>query len=298
MTRDDTPLVSVVIPTYYRNERLADAIDSVAEQTHDPVELIVVDDSGEANAREVVPEWATYVAFEENRGANVARTAGIERASGEYVQLLDDDDRLRPEKLARCVEVLRSDDATGVAYTGMIYEDGRTVEPQTDVRGDVLASALAFEMLPCLTSTMLIERRLLEEIVPLADRPGGDDLGLMIELATRTAFDYAPETLVERGRPPESRGRSLGVVAGRKQIVTEYPNLYDTHPEAKATALGSTYMFEAQLLLADARWSPRAIRAQARSLWHDPSIKTAIWLCVSLSGLSRRQFLDALDRVR
>ena len=291
MTRDDT-LVSVVIPTHYRNDRLADAVDSVTAQTHDAVELIVVDDSGAANARPVVPDWATYVAFNENRGANAARTAGIERASGEYVQLLDDDDRLRPERLRRCVELLSGAEDVGVCYSGMSYDGGRSVDPQADVRGDVLPSALAFEMLPCLTSTMLIERGLLDEVVPLVDRPGGDDLGLMIELATRTQFDYVDAVLVDRGRPPQSRGRSLGVVEGRKQIVADYPDLYAAHPEARAIALASTYMFEAQLRLDHTRWSPHAIGALARSLWYDPSYKTAIWLCVSLLGFSRRQCLD------
>jgi len=50
-------LVSVIVPTYYRNDRLRDTIGSVEAQTYDPIETIVVDDSGEAHARPVADEF-------------------------------------------------------------------------------------------------------------------------------------------------------------------------------------------------------------------------------------------------
>jgi len=170
----DAPLVSVVIPTYYRNDRLRGAIESVADQDQ-PTEIIVVDDSGEGHAAPVVEAFdLTYLALDRNRGSNPARTMGAERASGAFVQFLDDDDRLLPGKLARQVDLLESMEA-GVAYCGMTYEDGQTVLPDPAVRGDVLDAALAFAMSPCVTSTMLTDREVLDEVLPLPDRPGGDD---------------------------------------------------------------------------------------------------------------------------
>lgn len=294
-TRSTEPLVSVVIPTHYRNERLRAAIDSVRRQTYDPVELVVVDDSGEEHARNVVPEEATYIGFEANRGANAARTAGIRQASGKYVQLLDDDDRLRPAKLRRCCERLESNPNVGVAYCGMTYDGGTSVHPRAELRGSVLDSALAFDMMPCLTSTMLIDASVLTTVIPLADRPGADDLGLMIELATRTEFDFVDEVLVERGRPETSRGRSMGVVDGRKEILREYDDLYGSAPSwVRKRALSDTYRTEASIRINARKWSPRAIRAYALAVRYDPSMKGFARLAASFFG---RPGIDALHYV-
>lgn len=91
--------VSVVITTYYRNDLLRGAVESALAQTHEPVEVILVDGSGEAHARPVAEEYPVeYIAQNRDRGAQAARNAGAERVVGEYVQFLDDDDRLLPEK--------------------------------------------------------------------------------------------------------------------------------------------------------------------------------------------------------
>lgn len=48
--------ISVIVPTHYRNELLPEAIESVARQAYDPVELVVVDDSGEGHAEPTIDE--------------------------------------------------------------------------------------------------------------------------------------------------------------------------------------------------------------------------------------------------
>lgn len=132
---DDHPLVSVVLPTYNRPERLAVAAESVNEQSYGPIELLVVDDHSERPAREVLEtealvgepggiEEVRHVRHDRNRGANAARNSGIEAASGEFVAFLDDDDRWAPEKIARQVGRFReTDPSVGVVYTGTTYTD-------------------------------------------------------------------------------------------------------------------------------------------------------------------------------
>ncbi|EMA45326.1 glycosyltransferase family 2 protein [Halococcus saccharolyticus] len=290
----DGPLVSVVIPTYYRNDRLGGAIESVIDQDH-PTETIVVDDSGEGHAEPVVDEFdVTSLELDRNRGSNPARTMGAERATGKYVQFLDDDDRLLPGKFARQVDLLERTDA-GVAYCGMTYEDGRTVLPDSTVRGDVLESALAFAMSPCVTSTMLTDREVLDHVLPLPDRPGGDDLGLMIDLARRTSFEFVDDSLVRRGLIDDSRGKSPGLIRGRLEIVREYDDLYrEASPGVRADALANTYRLEGRMALRDRRWSGAAVRSFARACYHAPSIRTAVPLGASLFG---QPGMNAMQRV-
>lgn len=272
----DAPRVAVVIPTHYRNDRLRMAIESVRAQTYDPVEILVVDDSGEYHAESVAEAYdVPYVGFDENRGANAARTVGARETGGAYIQYLDDDDRLHPRKLERQVELLESDPAVGVAYCGMQFETGGTVLPDESVRGDVLEEALAFELYPCLTTTMLAERAVVEDALPWTNRPGADDFCRMIELAKRTGFGFVDESLVVRGRIDDSRGQSMGVYHGRMEVLREYSHLYEEFPSSvRNRALTDTHEFRARTLLREGRWTvdtPIAF-AKAAAYGRDPKL--------------------------
>jgi glycosyltransferase involved in cell wall biosynthesis len=289
----DGSLVSVVIPTHYRNDRLRRAIESVVVQNQS-TEIVVVDDSGEGHAREVVEGYdLTYVELDSNIGSNPARSVGAERASGEFIQFLDDDDRLLPTKLTRQVALCERTGA-GVAYCGMTYEDGTTVLPDPTARGDVLARALEFSLSPCVTSTMLVAREALAGVLPLPDHPGGDDLGLMIDLARDHEFEYVDDALVERGVIEDSRGKSPGLIRGRKEIIREYDDLYDEFPSAvRASALANTHKLAGRMELREQRWSLPAIQSFALACYHVPSARTAIPLAASLFG---RSGLNAMQR--
>jgi glycosyltransferase involved in cell wall biosynthesis len=220
-------LVSVVVTTHYRNEWLGEAIESALGQTHDPVEVVVVDDSGERFAEEVAAEYdVTYVAHERNSGDNVARNTGLEHASGEYVQFLDDDDVLRSEKLARQVAVFEGDPAVGVVSCGL-DNGGDEVLPTPGQRGDVLREALTLRMLPCVTTAMLLRRSVLEGVLPLTQRPARSDVDWRIDLALVTRFDYVDRVLVEKRVHEGNRGASL---VGREEdlrLLAEYADLYE-----------------------------------------------------------------------
>lgn len=300
-----SPLVSVVVPTHYRNDRLRSAVESVLDGDYDPVEVVVVDDSGEGHARPVAVEYPVdYVALSENHGGNPARTVGIERSEGAYVQLLDDDDVLHPSKLSRQVDLLEArksdgpqdERAVGVAYCGMRFEGGGGVRPRPNRRGDVLDRALAFDLSPCVTSTMLVDAEALAAAMPLADRPGGDDLGLMIDLALTTRFDYVDEVLVTRGEAETSRGKSSGVVRGRRDILAEYADLYARHPAARRRAVADTHALDGRLSLRESAWDRSAVDAFARAFRTRPSVETGGHLAGALFGRRGLALADAVLR--
>lgn len=80
MSGTDEPLVSVVVPTYYRNDRLRDAIESVLAQEYGHVELLVVDDSGERCAGEVL--GGATRSTSSTTGTGVPATPGARASSG------------------------------------------------------------------------------------------------------------------------------------------------------------------------------------------------------------------------
>lgn len=268
------PLVSVVLPTYYRNDWLSSAIESALDQTYEPIEVIVVDDSGERHAEPAIEEYdVTYVAHEENRGGNPARNSGIEVASGTYIQLLDDDDRLEPTKIEKQVSLLESNPSTGVVYCGLQQENGNLVYPDERNRGDVLAQALRIsELHPCQTGTMLFRGDLLRELYPLTPREAGDDLGLKIRAAARTEFDFVDEILLVKGDSGGHRSAKVEFADEILSIIEEFDHLYDRFDDrVRKEAMRAAYQSRGTRLISQQRWSFEAIRCFAKALYYSES---------------------------
>lgn len=263
--------VSVVVTTHYRNDRLRAALRSVLDQEYRPIEVVVVDGSEEDHARPVVEEFegVTYLCPDRDEGPQAARSLGAERATGEYVQLLDDDDRLAPDKIRKQVPLL--DPPVGVVYCGMVDENRGVISPGPEVRGDVLEAALEMRTFPCITSTMLIDADVLARILPLEHRHGADDTGTKVELALLTEFDFVDEPLVHRGCPGSSLSESWDYIEGRKAVVEHFSEVYDAFPpRVRRRAVRETHYLAAKKSLEDRPWSMAAIREAARAAYHTP----------------------------
>ena len=294
-------LVSVIIPTYYRNDLLVDTLQSVQNQVYGPIEIIVVDDSGEANAQPVANDFPDieFIALERNCGAQNARTVGARRANGQYIHFLDDDDRMLPEKLSRQVPVLQRTEQTGVVYTGIKHKGGRTTLPDPDGRGDVLQKALIFSLWPCMTSTMLIETELVEALLPFSDRGGAHDLEMMIQFADRTNFDYVDAPLLYKRINMSSLGHSMTASEARKRLIRAYSSLYANYPESvRKAALANTHETEAELRIKKEGWSLRAILSLLKYVFYTPNTGLAplIKLLAGCFGRPGWTFLNWLDQ--
>jgi len=112
------PRVSVVVPCYNLGPFLGEAVDSVLGQSFTDVEILVVDDgSTDPGTRRILDTFArpkTRVLRSENRGLPGAKNLGIENTSGELLCMLDADDLLEPQMLARSVAAL--DAAPSIAF--------------------------------------------------------------------------------------------------------------------------------------------------------------------------------------
>ena len=96
-------LVTTIIPVYNRPCFLREAVASVLAQTYRPIEIIIVDDGSGPETVAVCEELAAAhpeirILHQENAGPGAARERGRLAARGEFIQYLDSDDRLLPEK--------------------------------------------------------------------------------------------------------------------------------------------------------------------------------------------------------
>ena len=111
--------MSIVVCAYNNWPDLELAIQSALCQSHRPIEVIVVDNaSTDATADEVARRFSSAVRYvrQENRGDSGAYNTGMALARGEFVQFLDGDDVLAPDRIERQLEVFRSDPGADVVF--------------------------------------------------------------------------------------------------------------------------------------------------------------------------------------
>jgi glycosyltransferase involved in cell wall biosynthesis len=203
----EPPRISVVIPTYQRLEACRRAVSSALEQELPAVEVLVCDDGSTDGTQDALESWAAeeprlhYLRLPRNFGAPAAaRNLGTQRARGDWVAFLDDDDQWVPAKLRVQSEAISggrydvvASDATrsgGEPYFGL----ERAVEPDRD------------ELLrhnPIITSTAIARRSALIEAGGFTDSAVGmsitgvEDYAAWLNLAYRGArFVVLPDQLV------------------------------------------------------------------------------------------------------
>ena len=97
--------ISVIIPTYNRENLIGKSINSVLNQTYQNFEIIVIDDGSKDNTSKVIKQFhdsrIKYIKLTQNKGGSNARNIGIKKAKGKYISFLDSDDLLYPKKLEK-----------------------------------------------------------------------------------------------------------------------------------------------------------------------------------------------------
>lgn len=105
-------LISIIVPTHNRREIIGETIESVCAQTYQNWELIVVDDGSTDDTAALIQEYIQknpnkrikYL-FQKKSNSSIARNLGIQASVGDYIQHLDSDDLLEPDKLNNQIEI-------------------------------------------------------------------------------------------------------------------------------------------------------------------------------------------------
>jgi glycosyltransferase involved in cell wall biosynthesis len=115
------PKVSILIPLHNAARFLAQTLESCLHQTYDNIEIIVVDDGSTDSSLQVAREYekayaAIAVYTQKNRGAPAARNMAFRMSTGDFVQYLDADDLLHPDKIRSQVAALRRVNRPAAAF--------------------------------------------------------------------------------------------------------------------------------------------------------------------------------------
>lgn len=210
MSKREDVLVSVVIPTYSRNDVLERAINCILKQTYQNLEIIVVDDNPpeseyRLSTRKIMKKYTSdqrirYIQNPQNLGGAGARNVGIEAAKGEYIAFLDDDDEYYPEKIEKQLNVFRKSSSDKLA---LVYCDVEHIGKNNHVdcvirkrhRGNCLYEAIEDDCIAS-TSMWLVKKSLLESVGNFSLVPCKQDSTVILKLLERGyEVDFVPEVL-------------------------------------------------------------------------------------------------------
>jgi glycosyltransferase involved in cell wall biosynthesis len=180
------PLVSILIPAFNSQEWIADALQSAIAQTWDRKEIILVDDGSTDGTLAIGRQFESRfvrVVTQDNQGASAARNKAFSLSQGAYIQWLDADDLLAPDKVEKQIKALGEG---GSKYTVASCAWGRFLYRHD--RGKFVPSALWSDLSPkewllrrmgqnlyMQTATWLVSRELTEAAGPWDTRLLSDD---------------------------------------------------------------------------------------------------------------------------
>ncbi len=118
------PKVSVIVPIYNTEKYLSNCLNSITSQTHQNLEIILVDDGSTDKSSQIADDYAKKdkrikVIHQKNAGQSAARNTGIKKATGEYISFVDSDDQIEPEFVSSLLKLY--DGKTSIAVCGHQY---------------------------------------------------------------------------------------------------------------------------------------------------------------------------------
>jgi glycosyltransferase involved in cell wall biosynthesis len=167
----ESPLVSVVIPTYNQARYLGDCIDSVLGQSYPAIEIVVVDDGSTDATQDVLAGYGDRIVHfrQSNHGAASALNRGIQASRGTFVCWLSSDDAFTPDKVARQVATFGADPSLGLSFMGFdtVDAEGCFKADRSNIpwrHPDLLVSV--FWANPINGSTVMMPRTVVDDIGP------------------------------------------------------------------------------------------------------------------------------------
>ncbi len=124
------PLVSIIVPIYNTERYLPACLDSIIAQTHQNLEIILIDDGSTDHSDQIADSYAKKdsrikVTHQKNQGQSAARNLGLTMVKGEYVSFLDSDDEIKPTFIEKLLAPLASSN-TSLSVCGIHYKRLKT----------------------------------------------------------------------------------------------------------------------------------------------------------------------------
>ena len=197
------PKVSVLIPAYNVEPYIRECLDSVLTQTLQDFEIICIDDCSDDNTPEIIREYMRqddriklYI-HGENRGQASGRNDALSHATGEYVYMLDADDKIIPETLEELYQICSRDSLDVVGFETRNFSEDRQFSENVKIKTltyqdtevmdgrEALTYCMETESFSLSTPTFFMRRAYLNENnIRVTEGIMHEDVGYILELIT------------------------------------------------------------------------------------------------------------------
>ncbi len=296
MHRAEDILVSVVIPTYSRNDMLSRAVECILAQTHKNLDIIVVDDNPpeseyRASTEQLMKKYESdgrvrYIQNEKNLGGAGARNVGIEAAKGEYIAFLDDDDEYYPEKIEKQLAVFLNSkfDNLALVYCDVAHVGREGTEFQCVIRkrhrGNCLYEAIEDDCLAS-TSMWLVKKSYLNAVGNFTIVPCKQDSTVIIKLLEAGyEVDFVPEILCLYRNYKDGTRISFGPkkIQGEELFYELCKKSYDKFTSRQVRNIEYSFAVRLFLLYGWKRQQfPQEWKEQRKRMWRLKPLKAAIF---------------------
>ena len=251
-------VVSIIIVAYNNWPDLELAIQSALNQSYKRIEVIVVDNSSTDQTAQLVPQlFAGRVRYlrQANTGEGGGRNAGYEIANGEFIQFLDGDDFLAPDKVEKQVAVLTAAPEIDIVYGNVRQfqtNAGPAVSKDYDTGDypDILATLLSPEGngAGLVTHGMIFRRTALDRVGPWSENEPVSHGSVITNMADQDywlraawagcRFRYCPDSwCFQRKRTGQLSANSRAVLNGMEQVLTRAHGYITREPYRTAVSL-------------------------------------------------------------
>lgn len=198
------PLISVIIAVYNGAEFISKAISSVKGQSHQNIELIVVDDGSTDNTVELVQQESDpriKLIEIEHQGVSAARNAGLRVMNGEYFTWLDADDLFTPNSLSARLKIFKKEPDTAIV-DGLVKITNDKMDKMISIwspsfRGDPLSKYLMADPSAYFGASVMIRNEKGKEYQFKEGMSHCEDLLFLTELAaTGVNYNYTGENVL------------------------------------------------------------------------------------------------------
>ena len=247
--------VSIIIPTYRRNDCLDRAINSCVFQTYKNIEIIVVDDNNDKDEFRIINEQKMkkyqkyeniiYIKHKKNMNGAAARNTGIKAASGEYITFLDDDDFFLKNRIEKLVSYMDSHKEYGCIYSGVAFvKKEKIIDCIHEFKGGNLKLDLLYQKSFFGTGSNMFFRRKIIEKVGLFDEKftRHQDIEYMIRFFDFSKICYDKNILVVKVLDDTSNHPNIDkMLEVKKLFLQKFHGDIDKYPNEKTNIIKKNY---------------------------------------------------------
>ncbi len=303
-------LISVVVPTFNRENYILESLESVFAQSYPNVEIIVVDDGSDDQSIELLKPLEKSKRLrlfrQKHAGVSAARNLAVDKARGQYIAFLDSDDLFLPEKLSKQMALFQEKPHLGFVHSNFSKFDDRGhhlgLRDMTKIRGIVYPWILQEWSALITPSTVLMPKNIFVEAGGFDESISwGEDIDLYFRVARKYEIGMVPEMLTKiRVHAASASAPKIGSAESFHRVLAKAvaadPSL---SPRFVKKAFAKMYVNKSQNILGEGNSADMhlARKLALRALGYH-ALEPGAWLAIIASSLPMvvRKFLASMIR--